>query len=414
MANPLLQALRANDKTGLFETTQTSVSYKTGFIPFDYRNGYMVEVCENDGTVVASYPSIGLVGGTFTTVIGKTGVAKSTFVTQICATIVKAFDGGLVLHYDLEKAATYTRVKNITNLTQLELLEKYIIKQEKCYIEDIFDAMRGIRDTKAANPKEFTYDTGLLNEFNQKIIAYVPTFIIIDSIPSIASREVTKDEIEGSTYGGRIAKVISQFYKRAIPFMKEFNINVVAVNHINAKIEINPMMKSQPQTMYLKVDESVPGGNAPLYYANQLLKFVTCGKLKEEDDGIDGFKVRCELIKSRTNRAGQSCTLVYEQNTGFDPARTLYEFAHENGLVDGRNPHKYIKGYPDAKFNQKKFTTEFTEKKEVANALIKATEPVLRNQLSHISEAEKLTKSDVLERLLLAQEDDVFEEETVE
>jgi len=262
MDNPLLLAVRANDKTGLFNTTQTSVSYPTGFVPFDFRNGYIVEVCDMKDNVLDSYPSIGLAGGTFTTIIGKTGVAKTTFAVQIAANIVKRFAGGLVMHYDLERALSYTRIKNITTLNQLELLEKYVLKQEKCYIEDIFAAMQGIRDAKAANPKLFMYDTGLLNEFSQKITTYVPSFIIIDSIPSLASSEVTKDEIEGSTYGGRIAKVISQFYKRAIPMMKEFNINVIAINHINAKIEINVMAKTQPQMMYLKMDESVPGKKA--------------------------------------------------------------------------------------------------------------------------------------------------------
>jgi hypothetical protein len=42
-----------------------------------------------------------------------------------------------------------------------------------------------------------------------------------------------------------------------MPVIKTYNITVMCINHINAKIEINPFAKSQPQLMYLKMDESL-------------------------------------------------------------------------------------------------------------------------------------------------------------
>ena len=45
MKNYLLEALRANDKTGyLFETNSTFVAYKTGFPVLDYSMGFLVNV----------------------------------------------------------------------------------------------------------------------------------------------------------------------------------------------------------------------------------------------------------------------------------------------------------------------------------------------------------------------------------
>jgi RecA/RadA recombinase len=66
-----------------------------------------------------------------------------------------------------------------------------------------------------------------------------------------------------STYANRVAKELAQFYKKLMPVIKTYNITVIAINHINQKIEINPMQKTQPQVLYMKMDESIPGGNAP-------------------------------------------------------------------------------------------------------------------------------------------------------
>lgn len=122
--------------------------------------------------------------------------------------------------------------------------------------------------------------------------------------------------------------------------------------------------------------------NAPVYYANNVFKFVTAGKFNEEDDGFDGFKVRCEFLKSRTNKAGKATHLIYNQAIGFDPILTQFEFAKDNELVDGRAPHNYFKGFPDTKFSHKKFRKHFKEKPEVQYALMASTVPKLEKQLT--------------------------------
>jgi RecA/RadA recombinase len=350
----LLSRLREKDKKGAFTSSQTSVSYSTGFLPFDYRNGYTVKVVDDDESLVETYPSIGMRGGTFLTVVGKTGTAKTTFIVQSCFNICRKFDNSFIVYFDLEQVLSWTRIKDITGATNKELKEKFVIRQGKNYIEDIFDTIMDIAKMKESSGKDFIYDTGLKNEFNQPIHEYVPTFVVIDSIPTLASKD-TSDVMEGSTLGNRNAKVIAQFYKRLMPIIKQYNITVCAVNHINAKIEINPFAKSQAQVMFLKQDESLPGGNAPNYYANNLLKFVSSTKYKMEDDGFDGFLLRIELLKSRTNKAGQSVDLVYTQDRGFDPIRSIYLMAENNGLIEGRNPYRYIKGHPELKFSSKKF-----------------------------------------------------------
>lgn len=395
MANTLLEKLRANDKKDLFKPTQTSVSYKTGFLPLDYKNGYLVKIRDLHDNVIGEYPSIGIVGGTFVTIVGASGTAKTTFACQIAANIVKDFDNGLVVHFDLEQALTYTRIKNITKLSHTQLSEKYILRQEKNYIEDIFDTIMQIANTKEANKDEFMYDTNLKDEFNRPIRTYVPTVLIIDSIPTLASRDsiqtvgrgeskIETMEMEGSTYANRVAKSLAQFYKRLMPIIKTYNITVIAINHLTQKIEINPMVHTPAQLNYLKNDKSIPGGNAPIYYAHNLFEFVAKDKYKRAEHGFDGFDVYCNFLKSRTNKAGQYCILVYNQLTGFDPIMTLYRLLVENSLLDGKNPYKYIIGFKDVKFDSRKFVKQFEEDEKLRKAVFDTTLPILEKQLSRI------------------------------
>jgi KaiC/GvpD/RAD55 family RecA-like ATPase len=241
MANRMLDRLRAKDKKGLFTKTQTAISYPTGFVNLDYRNGYMVQVRDMYDQLVKEYASTGLVGGSFITIVGKSGTAKTTAAVQWASNIVRPFDSSFVLHFDLEQALTYTRIRNINGMSSQQLDDKYILKQESTYIEDIFEAVADVANDKKEHFDDYSYDTGLVNEFNQPIRALEPTVMILDSIPTVASND-KKLEMEGGTYANRVAKALAQFYKRLTPIIKEANIIFIAINHINQKIEINPKL----------------------------------------------------------------------------------------------------------------------------------------------------------------------------
>lgn len=137
----------------------------------------------------------------------------------------------------------------------------------------------------------------------------------------------------------------------------------------------------------------IPGGNAPLYYANNLIKFVSSTKYVEEKDGFDGFLIRAELLKSRTNKAGQSVELIYTQSHGFDPFRTLYHLADENGLIEGRNPYRYVKGHPEFKFDSRKFA-DISTNDEFRRILVDAVMPMLQSYLGETSSEFTNSKED--------------------
>lgn len=381
----LLDNLRSKDKKGLFEARFTGESYATGFIPFDYRNGYVMNCHDADGNVIQQQHMVGVPGGCFATIVGKSGTAKTTFAVQMAVNMIKNFNEGLIIHCDLEQATTYTRVMNVTGSSASWLKEHYILQQGKSYIEDIFEMVMNIVAEKESMKDTLIYDTGKLDEFGDPMKIYQPTIILLDSLPSLATKESDEGkkatEMYGSMGGGRMAKVLSQFYTRLMPVLKPYNITIIAINHIKAKIEINPMMKSQPQLMYLKMDESLPGGIAPVYYAHMLVKFISSTKYTVEENGFDGNEVKATLLKSRTNKSGQTVTLVYNQLTGFSPEFSLYKFAEENNLIEGRNPYLRMVG-SEIKFNRKKFDVEFLTNEAFRNDVLKACAPALDAMLS--------------------------------
>ena len=388
---PSLNSMLQKTSPELFKRNAVSLGFPTGFYPLDYRNGYLTTVYDDDDNIIKEYDNVGIFGGTFNTIIGKTGTAKTTLAAQMAVSIsnyclMKYKIPAEIYHIDAEQASNYTRIKNITGSSVSHLKKIYHINQELIYIEDIYEAIESIVKIKEKYKDTFIVDTDLLSEFDEPIRIFIPTIIIIDSLPSIANKEVGDDTgLMTSTYSNRLAKSISRFYKQCMPIVKKYNLIIFVINHINTKIEINPMRHTSPQTMYLKMDEALPGGMAPLYYAHNIFKIVVEEKLILENGGIvDGFNARVELLKSRSNKAGKSCNLIYDQSRGFDPYLSIYNYLKTecDDVILGKNPKKYIAGFEDAKFDERELRDVLDQRKDIKEALINIAIKKLRNILS--------------------------------
>ena len=402
MDNLLLKRLRENDQDNLFEQSNSLVPYKTGLDLLDYRLGYKLVAKDMDENIIGNHDAIGVVGGSFITLIGKSGTAKTAMACKMAANIVKPYKNGLVIHFDLEGAMTLTRYRNLTNLTNKELNEHIILKSDRTYLENITDTIMAITQEKAKHKKDYTYTTEFKNEFGEKMDLYVPTVFVIDSIPQLSMKPEQKkvkakkgsgeedymvDNIElgKNTYAMRVARDLTQFFKQYLSIIREYNITIISINHIHPKIQIdNPFAKSQAQVLYLKQDEQLPGGTATVYYANTIIKNVAVGTTKAniEEDGYAGFTVKSEIIKSRTNISGVSVPLVYDQNTGFSNERSLLYYAKEElGVLNGgRRNSRYIGDNKDVRFNELNFVEEF-KRPEVKQVLMDAVQPHLEAML---------------------------------
>lgn len=378
-----------------FESSTMNICYKTGIAPLDYALGYMVNVHDADGNIVDSYPSLGITCGTNLMSIGKSSTAKTSLLLFIAAMIVKPFKNGLIVHCDLEQAMTIARAKVITHFSMEEMKHKYLLKQSDTSVEGIKELIVSIWKEKRDNPNKYKYDTGRRNEYGEEIILYEPTIVLIDSIPSMSTglnpnvkKEMEKImEISSQTDRMRLTGEIGRFYTDLLPYLKEVNIIIMSINHI----KVNPQMgivKSPAELLYLKQDEALPGGKTPVYLAHILLKSVAVGseKYNLEDDGFDGFGISLEIIKSRSNQAGQKVRLIYDKVRGIDPVRTCIAYAKEMGLTGGNKNGTYFIDHPDKKFPMRTVNEYFRENKEMYKIMYDQITPSLKAKLSTVDE----------------------------
>ena len=374
----LIDELRKKDKKGLFTSNDAFVPYSTSLIPLDFANGYMAPM--KDGHKV---PVTGIMGGTFTTIIGLSGSGKTTLADQIAWSIISPFEDGLMIHFDIEKTAMKSRILQVTGANPND--PRIILQKDFVSIEDVLDILDKICEAKEAQgdsskyeiPKEYWADP----ETPTKM--YIPTVFILDSLATFNSRERKEDVLEGQMLGGREAGQISQFYSKCLNKMSHYNVSIIAVNHIKAKVDINPYQASPSQLMMLKPGESLPRGNAPVYLAQNIFRCTaTKGNMYTiEDNGFEGFRCQIQVSKTKTSFIGSTINACFNKDIGFDPIYTMYEFAEQCGVVGGRNPYLVIKGLEEFKFNRKDFRSRFINEPEFRNGLMQVLTPYLEMML---------------------------------
>lgn len=337
--------------------------FKTGFDTLDYKLGSYVRT--PDG--YDDYFATGIEEGTYTMIIGRTGSGKSSLAMQIAGKIVKQYKDGAVFLDDVEAASSASRFKSLTNWSDEEIENKFVHRKVGITAESFYKSINDIYELKMANKDALTVDTGKVDEKGNPITTLAPTVYILDSLAVLVPEKFSmEDELSSTMSQGAVAKVNSMVFQRIMPKLKKANIILFVINHITAKIDINPMMKSKAQLLYLKQDESIPGGTKPLYMANTLLK-VECGsKLDESKDiGVSGNTASIQILKSRSNRAGRVATLVYNQNKGFINPWSNYLFLKEEKKVSGAGRSFYLDGCQEVKFAQKDFIKKLKESKEL-------------------------------------------------
>lgn len=374
----LIDELRKKDKKGLFTSNDSFVTYSTSLIPLDFANGFMAPM--GNGRVV---PVTGLMGGTFTTIIGLSGSGKTTLADQIGWSIVSPFKDGLMIHFDIEKTAMKARILQITGAKADD--PRIILQKDHVSIEDVLDILDTVCDAKemAGDSAKYTIPEEYWVDPDKPTKVYVPTVFILDSLATFNSRDRKDDVLEGQMSGGREASQISQFYSKCLNKMSHYNVSIIAVNHIKAKVDINPYQASSSQIMMLKPGESLPRGNAPVYLAQNIFRCTaTKGNMYTlEDNGFEGFRCQIQVSKTKTSFIGSTINACFNKDIGFDPIYTMYEFAEQCGVVSGRNPYLVIKGLEEFKFNRKEFRERFINDADFRTGVMNVLTPYLQKIL---------------------------------
>ena len=314
------------------------------------------------------------------------------------ANIVRPFENGSVIHFDLEQSANYSRIQAITKLRMKDMEDgKYILRQEMNTISDIKKTIIRLYREKTTNPDKYQYNTGKKDEFGNDIILYVPTVIIIDSIATL-STELNEDskkdyvkieEVSSQTDRMRLTGEISRFYTESLPYIRTANITVFAINQIKTNSSIG-IIKSPAEILYLDQDETMPGGKAPQFYAHILWKNKAIGSEKYtlEEHGFDGFGIEVKIIKSRVSQAGQNIFVIYDKVRGIDSLRTSLAYAKDVGLLAGNKNKMYFIDDKDMSFSMVHCHDDFKARPELYKKLYSSIIPILETRLSAIDAGE--------------------------
>ena len=84
-----------------------------------------------------------------------------------------------------------------------------------------------------------------------------------------------------------------------------------------------------------------------------------------------------QIAKTKSSFIGSTVNLCFNRDIGFDPIYSLYEFAQQAGIVEGRNPNLYLKDAPEFKFSRKNFRKKFIDNEDFRHGILQAIKPYL-------------------------------------
>ena len=344
------------------DESSAGVGYSTGFLNFDFMNGTVVHVRSEQRN--HNYYSVGIQDGCLVMLIGRSGCGKTTWAVQAASNIIRPFANACIFHDDIEGGLTEYRKELLSNFHGEELKRRYISRNTGITAENFYERVKMIHDLKLNNREEYEDDTGCFDTHGERMFKLEPTVYILDSVALLMPEKYTdEEELSGSMSSTAAAKTNSMSFKRIVPMLKAANIILLMINHINKAISINPMMKQKAQVSYLKQDESLPGGNTIVYLTNLLLRFDDNSKFKEDE------------------AFGKSCTLVFDQNKGFDPELSLFVMLKNEKRINGAGAYLYIGEHSEYKFSQKAFKQKLREIPELRQIFIQEVMDVLKSDL---------------------------------
>lgn len=387
------RAQMAKTKDPRMEEANADILYPTGFLPFDFLNGYKVHV--RSDTQDFWYNAVGIVDGSSVSLAGRSGSGKTTAAIQMAANIIRPFPEATIFFDDIEGGSNATRRELLTHFTPEEAQQRIIYRNTAVSAENFYKRIASIYEIKMNNRADFEYDTGRLDSQGNKIYKLIPTVYILDSLAMLTPEKLTEEEeLSGQMSTTATAKTNTAVFKRIVPKLKAANIILFTINHINDKIEVNAFTHTKSQVSFLKPGETLPGGKAALYLANNLIRVDDGAKLKETDGlGINGKIVDFEIIKSRTNAAGRSVPMVFDFTNGFDDILSLFMFLKSTGaIITGATC--YLRGHEDMKFRQRDFKNKLFNDPEFAKAFNEVARAELETLLGNpeVEEQKNITQ----------------------
>lgn len=369
-----IDALLINDKKGVFKSDDTFVNYSTGLEALDYANGFWLPVKQSNGEV-EHVAITGIIGGTFCTIIGTTGSGKTTLADFIGWNIVKQFEDGLMIHVDAEQTALKPRICSITGADPDD--PRLILAKDDTSIEFVLKMINEIVTLKESGGKKYMYEVKNKTYGGKPFMAYVPTVIIIDSLPQFNSINMNVDDLGTNMDGARGAKDVAAFYNKALMLTRKYNISIFPINHLLPKVEADRFAAPPQGLIMIRPGENVPRGMKPLYMSQNVFR---CNAIKsnmydKDKVGFDGFKIVIQIAKSKTAFIGSNIPVAFNAKYGFDPVFSLFEYGTDAKIIQNSGAYYYLQGMEDMKFTRKNFREKYITNDEFREKFSKTIFP---------------------------------------
>lgn len=350
-----------------------AIGYPTGFLNFDYLNGYIATEKNPETEEYEEYYNLGIEDGSYVSFIANTGVGKSTLVCQIAANIARRFETTTIFEDMIEATGMNdSRRLELSKFTEDEYRKRYIIRNTGVTTESIYARIKMIHDLKIEHPEDFIYDTGRRDLQGKPIMKLEPTIYIIDSIAMLMPEKyIEEDELAGKSMGAASALIASNVFKMIIPLLKSANIILFGINHILEDVQMTAMPKKNP-VPYLKQGERIPKGRTATFLANNIIRLDNANKLKvDEGYHIEGSVIEASLVKSRASGKKKPTRLVLDFANGFDPWLSALETMKYNKLLYGGGASLAVDPEKQFKFSLGTFRDKVLNDQEFRNAFVK-------------------------------------------
>jgi RecA/RadA recombinase len=347
----------------------------------------------------------GVDAGKIIQLIGPPGSGKSSEAYQMADGITRPFgDEAAVFVLDFEGAASKERVMDVTGLSESELDKTWRFLDTDIYTHTVYEIIKKVHEYK--KDKKNLDRLIRTNELGAEFI--IPTVIVIDSIASMIPIS-KKEEVTGGMEATKIAKINKEMFNMIRPLCTSANIIPIFVNHINQSISTG--VPQPAMTNYLKQDETLPGGRAPVYLTNFLVKISARGGKFEDDSKfkIKGYNTRFQIIKSRTAPAGTTFNMIFNQVSGFDEELSLWQFMVDNKMAKAA-AWSYLNSMPDNKFRISELKDKLNNEPEFKNQFYNDAISLLQSTV-RVSDKRKEFVEDGFDEEAISKEESKFMKE---
>lgn len=310
----IVPEIKKSGKTDLIKNIQTICENSIGDILFDP----LVNVTSTGIKILDAYLGGGILDGCMFQVVSKTGVGKTTLLTQILAYIQKHSDikeTPICVFADAENGVTKKRLEQLGMST-----DNVMFITAGLTIEKLFDAIQEVI--------KYKIDNKLPNK----------VYVVWDSIALTPTDKELIAERADSVIGIK-AKVLQFYLLKNLAVCARHNITLLCVNQLRDKIDMG-VVKVQSAVKWLG-DETIPGGRGAVFGTSQLLLLKHAGDLKEDSYGFNGAKIQGKFIKNRMFPPNINFNLAFSFTDGFSDFWSNYMLLVDLKIVKSGGWNKF-------------------------------------------------------------------------